>query len=174
MLNRLRVACHGHHGSWLRLTVSKATYATQVPKKAAGVFTSNKHIAQPVQGETPAINKTLVYIGPFAETIRRYKMTASLFGICGLCAVPALMSTGQAPPLSVIKDKWLGIETCNFFGKYSEENMWLSELRTVPSEKSVLWKDTKRRKATFALEKAVMESDPFLRGLADRCRKMIS
>ncbi|KAG0184605.1 hypothetical protein DFQ28_010842 [Apophysomyces sp. BC1034] len=71
-----------------------------MPKKAAGVFTQNKQIAQPL--EVGAINRTLVYIGPFAETIRRYKMTASLFGICGLCSVPALLSTGQAPAISVV------------------------------------------------------------------------
>lgn len=35
--------------------------------------------------------------GPFAETIRKYKITASLFTLCGLCAVPALLATGQAP-----------------------------------------------------------------------------
>lgn len=43
-----------------------------------------------------------IYLGPFSETIRRYKMTASLFGACGICAVPALLSTGEAPAVSVI------------------------------------------------------------------------
>ncbi|KAI8343644.1 hypothetical protein BC941DRAFT_509062 [Chlamydoabsidia padenii] len=91
------------HG--VRLTLS--FYSTQLPKKAAGAFTSNRHITPPSTtgnddpNNSNVINKTLVYIGPFSETIKRYKMTASLFGICGICAVPALLSTGQAPALSV-------------------------------------------------------------------------
>lgn len=40
-------------------------------------------------------------LGPFAETMRRYKMTASFFGLCGIFAVPALLSSGQAPAMSV-------------------------------------------------------------------------
>lgn len=44
-------------------------------------------------------------LGPFAETMQRYKMVASLFGACGLCAVPALLSTGQPNILSVILGK---------------------------------------------------------------------
>ncbi|KAI7881832.1 hypothetical protein K492DRAFT_161126 [Lichtheimia hyalospora FSU 10163] len=81
--------------------LSVAHYSTkQIPKKAAGAFTSNKYITQPVAGSIA--NKTLVYIGPFADTMQRYKMVASLFGACGLCAVPALLSTGQPSILSVI------------------------------------------------------------------------
>ncbi|RUS25140.1 hypothetical protein BC938DRAFT_472577 [Jimgerdemannia flammicorona] len=41
-------------------------------------------------------NKTLVYIGPSTNTIRNYKMTASMFGICGLVTIPALLWMGQA------------------------------------------------------------------------------
>lgn len=37
--------------------------------------------------------------------MQRYKMVASLFGACGLCAVPALLSTGQPNILSVILGK---------------------------------------------------------------------
>lgn len=33
--------------------------------------------------------------------MRRYKMTASFFGLCGIFAVPALLSSGQAPVMSV-------------------------------------------------------------------------
>ncbi|ORZ00447.1 hypothetical protein BCR43DRAFT_485232 [Syncephalastrum racemosum] len=79
--------------------VSVRWYATQqkLPQKAAGAFTSNKHIATPITTE-----KTLVYIGPFGDTLQRYKMVASLFGVCGLCAVPALLSTGQAPTMSIV------------------------------------------------------------------------
>lgn len=40
-------------------------------------------------------------VGPFSETMRRYKMTASFFGLCGILAVPALLSSGQAPAMSV-------------------------------------------------------------------------
>lgn len=46
-----------------------------------------------------------VCLGPFAETMKRYKMTASFFGICGIIAVPGLISTGQAPILSVALGK---------------------------------------------------------------------
>ncbi|KAH8555695.1 hypothetical protein BGW37DRAFT_516610 [Umbelopsis sp. PMI_123] len=64
-----------------------------LPKEAAGPFTSNSKIAPASRPE----EKTLVYLGPFADTIRKYKITASLFSICGICAVPALLATGQAP-----------------------------------------------------------------------------
>lgn len=123
-------------------SVSRCFYSTQLPKKAAGAFTSNKHISKDTtskstiasddQSNDNILNKTLVYIGkwergrvstyywftddlicpwsytnvgPFSETIKRYKMTASLFGMCGICAVPALLSTGQAPALSVALGK---------------------------------------------------------------------
>jgi hypothetical protein len=44
--------------------------------------------------------------------MRRYKMTASFFGICGIFAVPALLSTGQAPALSVALGNFL-FKKCN-------------------------------------------------------------
>ncbi|KAM3579401.1 hypothetical protein VKS41_008259 [Umbelopsis sp. WA50703] len=68
-------------------------YKSTVPKEAAGPFTTNDKISTTSRPE----DKTLVYLGPFAETIRKYKITASLFTLCGLCAVPALLTTGQAP-----------------------------------------------------------------------------
>jgi hypothetical protein len=37
--------------------------------------------------------------------MKKYKMTASFFGICGIVAVPSLISTGQAPVLSVALGK---------------------------------------------------------------------
>lgn len=40
-------------------------------------------------------------------------MTASFFGICGIIAVPSLISTGQAPVLSVALGK--NICTCIYF-----------------------------------------------------------
>ncbi|KAF7727143.1 hypothetical protein EC973_008004 [Apophysomyces ossiformis] len=159
-------------------------YSTQIPKKAAGAFTQNKYIAKPL--EANAMNRTLVYIGPFAETIRRYKMTASLFGICGLCSVPALLSTGQAPILSVVlvhddvktverqrkrpqelKDKWIGLERITFLGRSCEDNAWLSELSDKSNKKNVLWQNRKT-KTIYSLEKAVVESDPYLHTLANR------
>ncbi|KAI8147745.1 hypothetical protein BJV82DRAFT_507352 [Fennellomyces sp. T-0311] len=134
--------------------------AQRIPKKAAGAFTSNQHISQPV-----TLNKTLVYIGPFAETIQRYKMVASLFGVCGLCAVPGLLSTGQAPALS-----WIGIETVSMLGRLKEDNMWLTDLKDVSGNqrKMVSWQHKTRR---YSLERAVVEADPYLQGLADRCPK---
>ncbi|KAI9496021.1 hypothetical protein BDB00DRAFT_811421 [Zychaea mexicana] len=207
----MRASCH------LRLYT---TSAPRIPKKAAGAFTSNKHISQPV-----TLNKTLVYIGPFADSVQRYKMVASLFGVCGLCAVPGLLSTGQAPALSVImagvsaimpagfihmytrnlvtrlmvyddvktvererrrpgdmkNDKWLGIETVSVFGRLKEHNMWLADLKDVtPSQqqsKMVLWEKQNKKTSgrgpsrRYALERAVVEADPYLQGLADRCTK---
>ncbi|RUP43202.1 hypothetical protein BC936DRAFT_137485 [Jimgerdemannia flammicorona] len=51
-------------------------------------------------------NKTLVYIGPSTNTIRNYKMTASMFGICGLVTIPALLWMGQAHMLGAIIATW--------------------------------------------------------------------
>ncbi|KAI9323431.1 hypothetical protein BX666DRAFT_1886787 [Dichotomocladium elegans] len=192
------------------LHVQQYSTSKQLPKNAAGAFTSNKHIAQTVNAGDATLNKTLVYIGPFAETMQRYKMVASLFGACGLCAVPALLSTGQAPALSVLfagasavapavfihwytRDlvtrlmvyddvktverqrrrpreitggKWIGIETCSALGRPREDTMWLSDLRPMAvsnnSAKTVNWRFKNRR---FALERAVVEADPFLLGL---------
>jgi hypothetical protein len=101
----------------------QVAYYSTLPKQASGKFTSNKQIAQPIEGKIN-IQQTLVYIGkkllniykdvfiesrlsqgPFTETMKRYKMTASFFGLCGIFAVPALLSTGQAPALSVALGK---------------------------------------------------------------------
>ncbi|ORX43863.1 hypothetical protein DM01DRAFT_262485 [Hesseltinella vesiculosa] len=142
-------------------------YSTQLPKKAAGVFTSNKHID--AKSTPPLINKTLVYIGPFSETIRRYKMTATLFGVCGACAVPALLSTGQAPALS---DVWLGFETYTFFGRKQEHQVWLSSLSDVSNKRMYRWLDRKSRRI-YALERHVVDADPFLKGLSNKCGKVV-
>lgn len=53
------------------------------------------------------------HVGPFADSMKKYKMTASFFGICGIIAVPSLISTGQAPVLSVALGK--NICTCIYF-----------------------------------------------------------
>ncbi|KAI9251394.1 hypothetical protein BDA99DRAFT_541383 [Phascolomyces articulosus] len=211
----IRLSCH------VRFYSTPTSTAPRIPKKAAGAFTSNKHISQPV-----TLNKTLVYIGPFADSVQRYKMVASLFGVCGLCAVPGLLSTGQAPALSVIlagvsaiipagfihfytrnlvtrlmvyddiktvererrrprdmKDnKWLGIETVSIFGRLKEHTMWLTDLKDVSSSSSkeqqskmVIWeeynKKTKSKGRRYALERVVVEADPYLQGLANRCPK---
>ncbi|KAI7853125.1 hypothetical protein BDC45DRAFT_511390 [Circinella umbellata] len=190
-----------------------------IPKKAAGAFTSNKHISQPV-----SLNKTLVYIGPFADSVQKYKMVATLFGACGLCAVPGLLSTGQAPVLAVAltgvsalipagfihwytrnlvtrlmvyddiktvererrrprdmkNDKWLGIETVSLFGRLKEHNMWLQDLKDVSltsstqqQSKMVIWEEQKKpnKGRRYALERAIVEADPYLQGLANRCPK---
>ncbi|KAI8087646.1 uncharacterized protein B0P05DRAFT_531758 [Gilbertella persicaria] len=73
-----------------------AAYST-LPKEAAGKFTSNKLINTT---KSDSVQRTLVYIGPFSETMKRYKMTASFFGLCGIVLVPALINS--APPLSVL------------------------------------------------------------------------
>lgn len=44
-----------------RFIIPCSYYSTQVPKKAAGAFTSNKHIDK--TDNPNLINKTLVYIG---------------------------------------------------------------------------------------------------------------
>ncbi|CAO3592602.1 unnamed protein product [Absidia cylindrospora] len=97
-------------------------YSTQIDKKAAGAFTSNKHITKD-NNESNVINKTLVYIGPFSETIRRYKTTASLFGICGICAVPALLSTGEAPVISVALAGASAVAPSIFIHWYTKDNV---------------------------------------------------
>ncbi|KAI8068339.1 hypothetical protein BC940DRAFT_238078 [Gongronella butleri] len=144
-------------------------YSTQVPKKAAGAFTSNKHIDGVKPPSHSTINKTLVYIGPFSETIRRYKMTATLFGVCGLAAVPALLSTGQAPALS---DLWLGFETYSFFGRKQEHHVWLSSLSDVSNKRMIRWLDRKSRRI-YALERHVVDTDPLLKGLSNKCGKVV-
>lgn len=45
-----------------RLCIQTLKYST-VPKQAAGRFTSNKLISQPIEGHTKDVQKTLVYIG---------------------------------------------------------------------------------------------------------------
>ncbi|OBZ87252.1 hypothetical protein A0J61_04701 [Choanephora cucurbitarum] len=84
----------------LYLKHQNAAYST-LPKQAAGKFTSNKLISP---HESDHVQRTLVYIdflsGPFSETMKRYKMTASFFGLCGMMLVPALINS--APPLSIV------------------------------------------------------------------------
>jgi hypothetical protein len=127
LLKRLTATPTTSHGmrcyASLPKRVTLPTKAT-LPKKAAGRFTSNKLINQPIEGQLKDVQQTLVYLGkstlfivsddsinlfifkgPFAETMRRYKMTASFFGLCGIFAVPALLSTGQAPVMSVALGK---------------------------------------------------------------------
>ncbi|CAO3627385.1 unnamed protein product [Mucor fragilis] len=196
-----------------KLCLQAFKYST-VPKQAAGRFTSNKLISQPIEGQTKDVQKTLVYIGPFAETMRRYKMTASFFGLCGIFAVPALLSTGQAPAMSValagfsavspaifvhlytngyvtklivyddiknvekdrkkpklIKDKFIGIETVSFWGRFKEENMWLSQLGYKSTPKGITWQQKTGAKHVYTLEREIMEADPYLKALADRVQR---
>ncbi|KAI8990235.1 hypothetical protein BDB01DRAFT_841985 [Pilobolus umbonatus] len=143
----------------------RVAYYSTIPPKAAGKFTSNKLISQPTEGHIKDVQKTLVYIGPFAETVRRYKMTASLFGVCGILAAPVLLSTGQVPILSV------ALETISFWGRYKEHTMWLSQLAYRSSPKGIIWQEKVGHKNVFSLERAIMESDPYLNALADRIEK---
>lgn len=110
--------------SSLLLKQCQAYRYSTLPKKASGKFTSNKLI--PKKDIINEVQRTLVYlgmnfvlvyvcvyincinrlsysvyIGPFSETMKRYKMTASFFGVCGMIIVPGLVSTGQVPLLSV-------------------------------------------------------------------------
>ncbi|RCH96004.1 hypothetical protein CU097_001424 [Rhizopus azygosporus] len=189
------------------------TYST-IPKKAAGRFTSNKLIAESTKASYNEVQRTLVYIGPFADSMKKYKMTASFFGICGIIAVPSLISTGQAPVLSValagisavtpalfvhfytkgyvtklivyddiknvekernkpkeMKDKYIGLETVSFWGRFKEENMWLSQLRYKSTTKGLIWQQKTGPKHTFTLEREIVEADPYLRALAKRVEK---
>ncbi|CAO3694430.1 unnamed protein product [Rhizopus microsporus] len=141
-------------------------------------------------------------------------MTASFFGICGIIAVPSLISTGQAPILSValagisavtpalfvhfytkgyvtklivyddiknvekerkkpkeMKDKYIGLETVSFWGRFKEENMWLSQLRYKSTTKGLIWQQKTGPKHTFTLEREIVEADPYLRALAKRVEK---
>ncbi|ORE18444.1 hypothetical protein BCV71DRAFT_179496 [Rhizopus microsporus] len=140
------------------------TYST-IPKKAAGRFTSNRLIAESTKTSYNEVQRTLVYIGPFADSVKKYKMTASFFGICGIIAVPSLISTGQAPILSV------ALETVSFWGRFKEENMWLSQLRYKSTTKGLIWQQKTGPKHTFTLEREIVEADPYLRALAKRVEK---
>ncbi|KAI8987607.1 hypothetical protein BDF20DRAFT_851140 [Mycotypha africana] len=91
-INRSALCCH--------YLLQTAKYST-VPKVAAGSFTSNKLINSSRNDDFNNVQRTLVYIGPLSETLKRYKLTASFFGICGCIAVPALLFSGHAPPLSI-------------------------------------------------------------------------
>ncbi|KAI9366490.1 hypothetical protein BD770DRAFT_311661 [Pilaira anomala] len=139
-------------------------YAT-LPKKAAGKFTSNKMINEPNESHVKDVQQTLVYIGPFAETMRRYKMTASFFGLCGIFAVPALLSTGQAPVMSV------ALETVSFWGRFKEDNMWLSQLRYKSTPKGITWQQKTGAEKIYTLEREIIEADPYLKALADRVQR---
>lgn len=103
---------------------SSIRHQSTVPKEAAGPFTTNSKISSGSRPEdktlvylgtifsknstqlkqhstistnyTPHDNHSFL-TGPFSDTIRKYKITASLFTLCGMCAVPALLATGQAP-----------------------------------------------------------------------------
>ncbi|KAI9478764.1 MAG: hypothetical protein EXX96DRAFT_572193 [Benjaminiella poitrasii] len=188
-------------------------YST-LPKKAAGPFTSNKLIGPSTKDHADEIRRTLVYIGPFAETMKRYKMTASVFGLCGIVAVPALLSSGQVPVLSAalagisavspalfvhfythgyvtklvvyddiktvekerkrsrdMKDKFIGIETISFWGRFKEETNWLSQLRYKSTPKGLTWQQKTGAKHVFTLEREIMEADPYLKALSDRVQK---
>ncbi|KAG1055167.1 hypothetical protein G6F46_006637 [Rhizopus delemar] len=190
-------------------------YST-LPKQAAGKFTSNKLITEPsnTKNNINEVQRTLVYIGPFAETMKRYKMTASFFGICGIIAVPGLISTGQAPMLSValagisaispaifvhfytrgyvtklivyddikkvererkrpkeMKDKFIGLETISFWGRFKEENMWLSQLKYKSTTKGLVWQQNTGSKHIFTLEREIIEADPYLNALSKRIQR---
>ncbi|KAI7901854.1 uncharacterized protein BX663DRAFT_531603 [Cokeromyces recurvatus] len=148
----------------LGITCQLLKYST-LPKKASGPFTSNKLISQSVNESSDEIRKTLVYIGPFAETMKRYKMTASFFGLCGIISVPALLSSGQVPVLSA------AIETISFWGRFKEETMWLSQLHYKPTSKGLVWQQKTGAKHTFTLEREIMDADPYLKALADRVQR---
>jgi hypothetical protein len=162
-------------------------------------------------------------------------MTASFFGLCGIFAVPALLSTGQAPAMSValgnkkwvkrrrivkltlnlvsvagisavspaifvhlytsgyvtklvvyddikavekerkkpnqMKDKFIGIETVSFWGRFKEESMWLSQLGYKSTPKGITWQQKMGAKHIYTLEREIMEADPYLKALADRVQK---
>ncbi|KAL0095287.1 hypothetical protein J3Q64DRAFT_1631603 [Phycomyces blakesleeanus] len=167
---RLSIQTRCISSQWTRAEIPRRTlanYSTQI-KKTAGPFTPNKLITESVGDTSANINRTLVYIGPFTETIRRYKTTASLFGVCGICAVPALLSTGEAPIMSVIKDKWVGLEKVGLMGFVREQTVRLSDLTDKSTPKAVMW-EAKGKK--FALERDVMNTDPFLNGLVNFIKK---
>ncbi|CAO3688357.1 unnamed protein product [Rhizopus stolonifer] len=146
--------------------------------------------------------------------MKRYKMTASFFGVCGMIIVPGLVSTGQVPLLSVtlagisaispaifvhfytqgyvtklivyddikhvekerkrpkeMKDKYIGLETISFWGRFKEENMWLSQLKYKSTAKGLVWQQKTGAKHIFTLEREIMEADPYLNALAKRVQR---
>ena len=84
-------------------------------------------------------------------------------------------------PRDMKNDKWLGIETVSLLGRLKEHNMWLQDLKDVSftsstqqqQSKMVIWEEQKKpnKGRRYALERAVVEADPYLQGLANRCPK---
>lgn len=75
-------------------------------------------------------------------------------------------------PREINNDKLISIETCNILGRFKQTDVPLSAIRdvTIPSSPlhrgQIVWQYKRR---TFRLERAVIQADPFLQGLAHRC-----
>lgn len=70
-----------------------------------------------------------------------------------------------------MKDKFIGLETISFFGRFKEENMWLSQLKYRSTPRGLSWQQKRGAKHVYSLEREIMEADPYLRALADRVQK---
>lgn len=70
-----------------------------------------------------------------------------------------------------MKDKFIGLETVSFWGKFKEENMWLSQLKYKSTPKGITWQQKLRAKNVYTLEREIMEADPYLKALADRVQR---
>lgn len=70
-----------------------------------------------------------------------------------------------------MKDKFIGIETVSFWGRFKEESMWLSQLRYKSTTKGITWQQKTGAKHIYTLEREIMDADPYLKTLADRVQK---
>lgn len=71
----------------------------------------------------------------------------------------------------LIKDKFIGIETVSFWGRFKEDTMWLSQLGYKSTPKGITWKQKTGAKHVYTLEREIMEADPYLKALADRVQR---
>lgn len=70
-----------------------------------------------------------------------------------------------------MKDKFIGIETVSFWGRFKEDTMWLSQLGYKSTPKGITWQQKTGAKNVYTFEREIMEADPYLKALADRVQR---
>lgn len=70
-----------------------------------------------------------------------------------------------------MKDKFIGIETVSFWGRFKEDTMWLSQLAYKSTPKGITWQQKLGAKNTYTMEREIMEADPYLKALVDRVQR---
>lgn len=70
-----------------------------------------------------------------------------------------------------MKDKFIGIETVSFWGRFKEDTLWLSQLSYKSTPKGITWQQKTGAKNVYTFEREIMEADPYLKALADRVQR---